>query len=173
MANERDELNAILEEGIASYADAEPLAGMEERIFARIRAMETPRRRVNAWWAVLALGLAGMVLASLVIFLPRHSLPRPATIAAAKAPSVDAPRMRPQQVRILRPKRRLNVKALPKQKVFPTPRPETAEEHLLMAWVARDPEGAARVFESLRQKADSPLEISPIVIAPLPTGEDQ
>ena len=175
MASERDELDVILEKGIASYAGAEPLTGMEERILARIRVAETPRRRLNAWWAVLALGFAGMVIASLVIFLPQHSVPRPATIAATKAPDIDTALMRPQpqQVRILRPKRRLNIKALPKQKVFPTPRPVTAEENLLMAMVARDPEGTARAFESLRQKADSPLEISPIAIPPLPTGEDQ
>jgi hypothetical protein len=62
---------------------------------------------------------------------------------------------------------------LPKRRVFPIPSPMTKEEHLLLVLVRRNPEEAGLAFDNMRQRADEPVEISPLTIAPLPGGEEQ
>jgi hypothetical protein len=49
----------------------------------------------------------------------------------------------------------------------------TSEERLLVAMVKQDPEGAAQVFGSLRKRESEPLEIAPLIMPPLETGEGQ
>ena len=91
----------------------------------------------------------------------KASLPAkpPARLAATRALRRRAPSHR--------------VAALPKQPVFPTPSPLTAEERLLLAMVKQDPAGTAEAFARLRTRASEPLEIAPLVIPPLETGGGQ
>jgi DNA polymerase III delta subunit len=49
----------------------------------------------------------------------------------------------------------------------------TSEERLLLAMVKQDPERTAQAFDSLRKRESEPLEIAPLVIPPLETGEGQ
>jgi hypothetical protein len=77
MLNNPDELERILERGIASYSDGEPLAGMEERVVARIGMAKMPRRGVSGWFAVWVLGMAVAAIAGLVLIRTRQSEPRP------------------------------------------------------------------------------------------------
>jgi hypothetical protein len=170
-----DELERILESGIASYRNAEPLAGLEERVIGRIGRTETPRRSVNAWLGILALGLAGMVVAGLVFIPVKRSEPRPRVAGVvAQARSIESP-----PVRVLKPRRQgritqvLRVRALPKGPVFPTPLRLTAEERLMAMMVARNPDEAAEAFDSLRRRADEPIAIAPIVMPQISAGEEQ
>jgi hypothetical protein len=168
----QDDLEQLLEQGIASYAEGEPLAGLDERIMARIRLTESPNRRLTGVWAALALlafGVAGLLL--------RPTVPRPASILAeAKPTAVAAAPIQTERVRVAKAKRRGNRGTplpLPKQEVFPSPSPLTREERGLLALVKQDPEGTAQAIASLRKQANEPLEIRPLAIAPLETVGQQ
>ena len=47
MENNEDLLNEILDEGISSYANGEPLAGLESRILARVQSTKPLSRCTN------------------------------------------------------------------------------------------------------------------------------
>jgi hypothetical protein len=166
-----DKLERILEEGIAGYANSEPLAGMEERILARIRIADRPPSRLTGWRMAFGVGLAGIVV---LLLLPRHQEQQ----HRLRIVNSEVPRMHSvptETVRVSMPQRRHSsrvVKTLPKLRVFPTPSPLTAEERRLMALVRHDPEGTAEAFDSLR-KRNEPIEIAPLVIQPLETGGGQ
>jgi hypothetical protein len=167
MAANRAELDRILEEGLSSYPDAEPLAGIEDRILARIHAAQTPRRsRV-----MVALALAASTV-GLVIFLLPTRQPLPSN-ADRPAPAVSPAPVRPSrsaQVSKRIPARRFGAAALRKRRVFPTPSPVTSQEHLLLLLAAKGPDEADQAFASLRRAQNEPLEIAPLVIQPLATG---
>jgi hypothetical protein len=177
MAANRDELDAILEKGIASYSEAEPLAGMEERVVARIGVTKTPRRGVSGWFAVLVLGMAVAAITGMVLIRTRPSEPHPTAVAAVSRPSHFEPA--PVQVRISEPQRQPHiarirrVRALPKGPVFPTLAALTKQERLMVMLVSKNPDEAAQTFASLRQRADEPIAVDPIVIPPIPTSDEQ
>jgi hypothetical protein len=172
-----DELERILERGISSYGNAEPLAGLEERVIGRIGGTEMPRRSGTAWFGVLALVLAGMVIAGLVLIPVKRSDPRPTAAATAAVAPVRPVESAP--VRISEPQRRRRVaqvrrvRTLPKGPVFPTPSRLTDEERLMATMVSRNPDEAAEAFESLRRRADEPIAIAPIVIPPISPNQGQ
>jgi hypothetical protein len=175
MEDEMDELERVLQEGISRYADAEPLAGLEERIMARVRITESSRRSIAEWWAVLAVGVAALVVGGFVYLGMEHTQSRPLTVALTKKAAIPelAPR-RTAAIGVFKPRGHSHARAaLPKQPQFPTPSPLTSEERLLVAMVKQDPEQTARAFDSLRKRASEPLEIAPLVISPLETGEGQ
>jgi hypothetical protein len=161
-----DKLERILKEGIASYGQSEPLAGMEERILARIRIVERPQRRLTGWVVAFTVGVAGI---GVLCVLPRHEEPRPVRVVTNIPPAPV--RAEAALVRVSTPRRHQSshMKALPNLPVFPTPSPLTAEERRLLALVREDPEGTAEAFESLRKRSE-PIEIAPLVIQPLESG---
>ncbi|HEY1945489.1 MAG TPA: hypothetical protein VGG97_00675 [Bryobacteraceae bacterium] len=175
MAANRDELDAILEKGIASYPEAEPLAGMEERIIARIGMAKMPRRSVIGWRAVWAVGFAAVAITGLVLIRTGQIEPRPVAVAVVNRP----PHFEPTPVQISEPQRRPHiahvhrVRALPKGPVFPTPSPLTRQERLMVTLVSENPDEAAQVLDSLRQGHDEPIAIAPIVIPPIPMSDEQ
>ena len=171
MEGSREQLDKILDEALASYADAEPLAGMEWRILERIRLAEETRRKAPAWRLLLTYALAVLAFGGLITFLMRHDAPRPSTLTAKVSPTPDAPirarnlEERPARISPLRRRVALAVKL----RVFPTPVPLTQEEHLLQLLARTNPDDAAQALDSLRK----PIEVSPIVIAPLASDDGQ
>jgi len=175
MDEDMDELERVLQDGISRYADGEPLAGLEQRIISRVRMTESSRRSIAEWWAVLAVGVAALVVGAFVYLGIEHTESRPLSIAAVRKAAIPGltPR-RTAAIRVFKPRGHSHRRAaLPKQPEFPTPSPLTSEERLLVAMVKQDPERTARAFDSLRKRASEPLEIAPLVIPPLETGEGQ
>ena len=170
MDNTRDELDRLIDGALASYADAEPLAGLEDRVVNRVRVVGA-RRRIFGWGMGLAVA-AAVVVVGIGIRTEQRTVPKPAAVARGTnvAPPVAAIQraMRiPARVRARRPK------PLPKLKQFPAPAPMTAEERAFVAFVQRDPNEAQRTFAVLRKRADEPIEIQPIQIAPLQSDGGQ
>jgi hypothetical protein len=181
MLDSPEELERILERGIAGYSDAEPLAGMEERIVARIHAADRRRPGIWGWRAALILGLAVMAIAASGWLLAVRGSRQTITAALdhkapppylAPAPILHDIRQPPSHrrgpVRVSRTK-----KPPPKGPIFPTPSPATREERLLLVLVEKNPEEAAKAFASLRQQEEGPIAIAPITIAPIATNDDQ
>jgi hypothetical protein len=170
MDNSRDELDRLIDGALASYSNAEPLAGVEARVLNRVRLAQARQRWMFAWAAGLA--VAASVVAGILIRTERRVVPKPVEVlkAANVAPPVPVVN---RAVRIRARVRGKRPKALPKLEQFPTPTPLSAEERALAAFVQRDPKEAQQVFAELQKRADEPVEIQPIQIPPLQSNGSQ
>ncbi len=172
---ERD-VDQWLDAALSQYGKAEPRAGLESRVLANLqteRNQIAPRWRW--WWAVgSATALAAMVVA--VWFWQSGRAVRPGATAgisttthreqargsiepapAAKIahpaggyPAKQVATHRPAS----RPLRNLSVAATPKLDQFPSPRPLSEQEQILMSYVARYPENAALVAQAQAEERE-------------------
>lgn len=145
-----DELTQILDEGLRSYAEQVPLAGLEQRILNRVSVGNTPRPR----WGYRLCGV-GSVLALYFLILnhptqrvPQQYAAKPAVASALMAETHPQPRVRGR--RRFGPRR-------PDQ--FPTPAPMTATEKALLAMAERR--------ELPPPDTSEPIAVTPIEIKPL------
>ena len=158
-----DELDRVLDEGLASYLSREPRPGLENRVLSRVRA-EGARRRIPRWvFAIPA--LAGLVF--LVMVFRPVAPPAPKLVVRTEIRNVvpDVPVVKPRKIR-KSPRR-----ALPKRDAFPTPTPLTAEERALLAFIKRSPEQARELFSPPPQQSDESIRIDEIRIDPLEMDE--
>jgi len=164
-----DELDRRIGSALVGYSDAEPLAGLEERVLRRVR-VATRRRMLG--WAVAFAAAAALVVTVIVVRVPHHVGPtyRVGVPAVTRpAPVVEKARV----VTVRRAKTRaVRARRLPKLEQFPAPTPLTAEERALLALVAHHPAEAQQVFAEL-QKSNEPIEIQPIQIPPLQSDRAQ
>ncbi len=166
--NQRDVLETILDSALHSYSQAEPLAGLEERILNRAGTANVKGSRPYLRSLVVASLLGVLCLGVFTLMRPKQI---PLVTAAHKPPvpslsALELPVRSPlQQVPTFRPRRPRQ--ALAKQEQFPTPEPPTAEERNLMRFIERDPKQAAEAFASLQRKSDTPLAIEPLQVRPL------
>lgn len=182
--NNRDRLDELIDKALAGYTDAEPLAGLEERVLRRIASVPTPSRL--RWFYSRRWALA---LASILVFLGIATRVRRTSSAPvaetqtsqqrrseAVAPSQTA--KTGQAARSLAPeppktRTRQNVSGslgLPKKDRFPMDSPLTSEERALMTWSTRAPEQMRQVLASLQaQRNEQPVTVEPIRIEPLPS----
>lgn len=181
------EFDNILDDALAEYREAEPLAGLEGRVLRRL-AERTNRR--TAWWGwSFAAGLAMALLAVAVWFElrdpPYQPLPTYQGSTEQAAPSRHTDRNR-ADFRSAKPPgypegfppgtseqpRRASARpALPggahrgRRSQFPVPVPLTSEERALLALAHTDPEALQTLPGN-----DHELAIAPITIQPLADG---
>ena len=175
-------VDELLEAALRNYAGAEPRSGLEGRVLAGVRARQQAARRRTAWaWAVGVAGVAAMV--TLLVFYWPHRQPAPLPVTAkvpaipsapmvAKAASVVQPTMPRRPVR---PAAATTVDWRPQQ--FPTPRPLSEQEKLLLAYVQALKNSPAAAAPEANPQPEHDLEISPLSIAaikiePLAPPED-
>lgn len=169
MDDTRDELDRLIDGALASYSDAEPLAGLEARVVRRARVARA-RRRIFGWG--LGIGVAASIAVLVVSWREQRPIEKPVEVARVTRAEEPTPTIRPM-VRVRPAKRVRRPKALPKLEQFPAPTPLTAEERGLVALVRRDPNEAQQIFADFQKRADEPIEIQPIEIAPLRTAGAQ
>lgn len=158
-----DDLDKLIDGALSAYSNAEPLAGLEQRVLQKVRAAEAARKR-RWWWAVLA--LAAPALAAIFFFAPARqpritapvaiAPPPPAPVPVAPAP----PSVEPPRTAAVKPRRAAPARPLPKKPMFPTRSPLTREERLLVAVAASHP-------QLLMARPPDEIAIKPIEIAPL------
>lgn len=172
------ELDDVLDEALAAYRDAEPLAGLEERVLGRVLA-RTERRRWISWGYCSAAALAAAI--ALVFWLgikpaqQQRAVPgivteKPLTDAQAAAmpqTAHGANRPMPAGHKAARPVSPALASARPGrhwryQQQFPIPEPLTADERALLALANADP----TALQTLPHN-DVAIVIAPIKIAPL------
>jgi hypothetical protein len=165
-----DAVDALLDRALSSYADAEPLNGLEQRILNRAsRARPGMRLRYGS---LLAIGATlALSCCFILTFHQTKSEPKKPPLPIARVESPIPARITLPPPRQTRVRHRRLVQRLPKREVFPTPQPPSAEERALLRFVGRDPKEAAEAFASLQRQMDAPLEIAPIEIKPLQTDE--
>jgi len=167
-SEKRDELDQLIDSALAGYVDAEPLAGLEQRVIDRVRLATRTRSLVR--WASAAVALATVLLA-VVATRPKPVQPlvgqaiRPAVLLPGAVPQSQrqAERPAPRKQKSRNPATQTR---LPKRDQFPTPAPLTAEERALIQLARFHPDEAQSPSE-LR-----PIEIAPIEIAPLQIDQD-
>jgi hypothetical protein len=168
MDNRRDELDRLIDGGLASYADAEPLAGIEARVLNRVRVARN-RRRWLAWG--LGLAVAASVVVGAVSWSGQKTVSKktPVALVTGLGPQAVSREMAVANIHRAgtRAKRANRPRALPKLEQFPTPTPSTVEERALVAFVQRNPQVARQVFADLQKRSEEPIDIQPIEIAPL------
>lgn len=179
---ERDDLDLLIESALADYA--EPRAGLEQRMLARISGKvenSSPRR-----WLFVASAPAAAVLILLGYLMVRtpHSQPgqmadHPAipSVAPVIPPATSRPTGKSATIRRVRHKesaadRASNNQVLrPKLDVFPTPQPLNAEEQAMSKFVAQSSDADRKALVEAQQRIDEPLKISAIRIAPIQSPE--
>lgn len=149
-----NDIDVIIDRALTGYADATPLAGLEQRVLTRIGIAKAPRRRFKLWHATLAAGAVSLLVIVMVGRRPVEVLPRIASsVPGFVTEKVDTPLV------VHRRKR------APKLKPFPAVTPLTGEERALLALVQYQPAEALQFSES--------LDIEPIQIQPLAIEEQR
>ncbi|HEY2468740.1 MAG TPA: hypothetical protein VGI45_12990 [Terracidiphilus sp.] len=182
--SERDELDQLIDLALANYA--EPRAGLEQRMLARIslQVVQSPRRR---WVLVAAIAVPAIAVLLLLSYLIPWSLRRqPGQMAYTPKVSSVAPHvtvLAPHAVRVPTPPRRIrprvqasdrvlsNAIPRPKLDVFPAPQPLSTGEQALVSFVAQASEDDRKALIEDQKRVDEPLNISAIRIPPLQLPE--
>ena len=181
----KDDFENILNDALAEFRDAEPLAGIEERVLRRVRAQAS--RPARAWWWLAA--APALLLLAFAVWMGLRSTPdrRPASATAQqeRAPIAVSPRstqdaggehaaaqITASRTRAVALQARVRKPAEPMRAQFPSPRPLDPQERALLALARTQPEALEPwVHEENTQ------DIAPISIQPLDqnsaTGEDR
>ena len=183
----------LLDSALANQRGAEPRAGFEGRILARVRAASRQSRRKVFWLASAATASAVLVFVGIYVARRSHqpavqpsqtanAVPAPSPGETLTANSEAAPKASPatsviEPKRIARhqgkPSRQFETHHWPSQ--FPTPAPLTPEQKALVRYVQETP---PQVLEQPIFKAEitvqhveiKPLEIPSVEIKPLALG---
>jgi hypothetical protein len=181
--NDNEQLDNILDEALSGYREAEPLAGIEDRVLQRLR-MHADERSTALWkWGAVAACVAMLVFAAW-LGLRGHGSQDPVVRQQTQASSVDVPpQVRPAaqtphavaNKRSPQPQNRIQTRGTntPAQvarldnsglKSPQLPTPLTSEERQLLALAQAHPDA----LRSISQE-DHPIAIAPLTIQPLPS----
>lgn len=169
MADKPDQLDEILERGLRAYSDAEPLAGLEERVLNRVATVRLGRSGF-VWQSAAVTGLAALLICVVVgVRLERRSGETVAQWHAPAAPHRDMlpARAEPQREPALAVRRVRRLERLPKRRQFPTLTPLTGEERVLLALAEQHGTEAQKILADLQERSSQPIVIPPLEIAPI------
>jgi len=188
--NDNQQLDNILDHALGEYRDAEPLAGLEDRVLQRLRLQPVDRR--NTWWKWAAVAMCAAMLAfaawlglrangSQGPVAPQQTqasnvdLPHEARPAAATPPTVSSepaplPQNKIQAQVARRAGAQMQVARLDDngRDSAHLPAPLTGEERQLLALARTHPDA----LRSISQE-DQPIAITPLTIQPLPSETNQ
>jgi hypothetical protein len=185
-----DELDQILDDALVEYRQAEPLAGLEDRVLQRVKS-QTERARQSWWhWNAIAAAAAVLAIAAWIGFggrarheapapvaqeqtLPAGSYPRAKETHIAKEPSKDksmaAPKTVPYRIARAAAPTQATAQSATVGDQFPSPAPLKPEERMLLALAQTHPEFLGKLS---RNDDDQEISIAPIHIKPLAEVSD-
>jgi hypothetical protein len=183
-------VDARIDAALRSYAEpprvSEPRVALAQ-ILSRAEAERTRRARRWIWAAVPVCALLVVALIAVwtlrgprvpeIAWIPRTPAAVPAPHAVAVKPfgaeARHSPRMGREEPASASSRSR---EPLPKQDVFPTPRPLSPQEQALVAFVSRAPAGVRQAVIDSQQQWDQPITVSEVVVPEVkirPLGEDE
>ncbi len=189
-----DEFDRILDDALSEYREAEPLAGVEERVLARVRLASERRRKLWWRWGAVAATAALAAIAWLGLQRnPQQNAVSPPVTAEKKTPPATPTKVAPTQqansataeTPHLAGRRHLPAHKIavpqnaqlagrtptPEREQFPTPKPLSSDERALLELAQNNPE-ALQWLTNAKQD-DKPIDIAPIKIKPLPNDGDE
>lgn len=178
--NQDQFVEELLDAGLARYSNVTPRPGLEGRVLASVRA-EKDRRAWFVWPGVLAAGAVAAAIVLGVVVL-RHSrtgtpqravaygnggslgLPIPDRAGARPAPTPTMFR-RPLLARPAAHRSAITAAAEPRLVMFPSPRPLTEQEKLLLEYVRRTPvqalAAAAPSHDDIQDEGIKVIDVAP------------
>jgi hypothetical protein len=194
--NSDNELDKLLDDALAEYRAAEPLAGLEDRVLNRVY-VESERRRKALWrWSLVSAAAALAIVAWLGISVRARREQAPTAIAQQPPPRSVEPQGPPVQspaanhapgpvpaVKLAHATRKdsraaatlVATQRQPMREQFPSPAPLTSSERVLLALAQTHP---AALQELPHNDVNEEIAIVPIEIKPLaettgsPEGEN-
>ncbi len=187
--NHSDGFDNILDEALQEYREAEPLAGIEDRVLRRLRRDVARRPAFGRQWRVATAALAMIAIliwAGVRFGYPHRSSPPPLVRqrmpAIPVSPEITQLRGRENHISpgpsvhsravtvVARQAAQLaNATPAPVREQFPMPAPLDREERALLALARTDPEA----LRPLAQDGNNVVEIAPITIQPLEHGDTE
>jgi hypothetical protein len=183
-----DELDLLLEAALTFYAPPEPAPALAARVLASIRQQARATRHPRRWltWSIAAPILAALLLTTLIPARHRlkHTTASPPRTSAALAPRTSGtPGVKQRNTsqtatsatathRRTAMQVAVNTQPLPRQEVFPTPTPLTAEEQALIALVNKNPGNVTQAVAESQTQPVEPIHIAAIQI-PLINSSDK
>jgi len=164
----------LLDQGLKEYGRVAPRPGLEGRVLANLHAESV--RQVGLWgrWTVRAIALAaGLALALLIAWRPSAKAPEappivskaePASPSAITPPQIQKP---PQPLKASA-RRRVVPDLVPPKRLdqFPSPRPLSSQEELLLAYVHEAPAEEV-VAMAQRARRTEELHVQDLDVTPL------
>jgi hypothetical protein len=179
-----DEFDQLLDGALAEYREAEPLAGLEDRVLQRLRLQTEQRRKLWWRWSAIAAAAAALVIVAWIGMADRTRqdaaapsvVQKQATPAEPQPPTVDtrAANQQPASKRtpgaqaashsapVPASMQLVNTQPAPMRERFPSPAPLKPEERMLLALVTTRPE-----ILTDKPGDDKEIVIDPINIKPL------
>lgn len=172
------DFDSRIDAALDTYGDPDP--GLDQRVLARISAGRAQSSRFGKF--VWATALTAAACALLFVFLAHRSVMQAPGNIARNAPTLpqlpkEVLRVAPQAAKhwSALPRhaqsegvaRQLAANRLPKLEIFPTPRPLSSEEQVLVDFAAQAPRAEREAFVRPQRDVDDPITITKITIAPL------
>jgi hypothetical protein len=164
------DVDALVDEALASYTAAEPDPSLRARIMAN--AAEA-RPRPKRLWLLAPAAACAAALAIAFLYHPAAPAPRPepttsSTVTAPESPapvsSVPRQTTHPHPALAAHRSRRGERPALLRDASFPSPTPLTAQESIVLKFAMEHPAQARQI---LTAPAARPIENAPLSIAPI------
>jgi hypothetical protein len=178
------ELDQMIDAALSSYSATEARSGLEQRVLHH--ALAETRHKRNLFWAwALAIPATACLLVAL-FFAARHNSHRntlEATATNAPAPTVPSPHQTPATNSIPSPQKRSiphrvsaqpssTHETLPKEDVFPSPSPLTAEERAAIALVRVRTAPMPQQSDRAARVEIDPIHIAELQIKPIAPPDD-
>ena len=184
-----DEFELVLDDALAEYREAEPLAGLEDRVLHRLRLQTEHRRKIGWGWAAIGAVAAALAVAA---WIGLGNRTRQQVVVQTQAPAVDSqtrtaqtratsgqptPKRLPgrqnaasQRGRMPAQAQLASIERAPMREQFPSPAPLKPEERILLALATTHPEILMDQPDGGKEIVIAPISIQPLVNV---TGGDQ
>jgi len=185
-----DQFDELLDQALSEYRNAEPLAGLEDRVLHRLHSQTVQRRRPRWIWGAIAT-CAALVLIGVWIGVEHSTTPHLPTAGKHGPPTGEGGVEHPREARVgtrgskelahvtksptppkaggvghpapaLVARTETSASNPAENSQFPTPAPLTEEEHALLAMLHSNPNVLPKQPDDPSNMAIAPLEIKPL-----------
>lgn len=155
--DKKNDIDHWLDEALHQYGKIEPRVGLEGRVLTGLQFERTRATAPSRWWWAAGIAAAFVAITVAVWIWQSGHQARRANTAGITTPRQELATTRPEShparrvvthEPVRQPMVNVTVAATPKREQFPSPRPLSEQEKLLISYVARDPEKAALVAQA-------------------------